>query len=208
MVAFLIQLESDRTEYLPIQEALLHDRDRHRGLSALLVAGFGIQDSISDIVTKQYEEIFNFDAAVTFDTDATVAEKADALQRLQDNAEVEEAIGIGQSAVTVSDDGEDSSVTVVVPSDLDDFADFTALRHRGDTEQLSLSDDGALITEKLAMNLGLSAGDTLTITDGDGIEREVKIADVVELMSVIICTCLLLITERSLRNGRQIPPRI
>ena len=150
------------------------------GCSALLVAGFGIQDSISDIVTKQYEEIFNFDAAVTFDTDATVAEKADALQRLQDNAEVEEAIGIGQSAVTVSDDGEDSSVTVVVPSDLDDFADFTALRHRGDTEQLSLSDDGALITEKLAMNLGLSAGDTLTITDGDGIEREVKIADVVE----------------------------
>lgn len=150
------------------------------GCSALLVAGFGIQDSISDIVTKQYEEIFNFDAAVTFDTDATVAEKADALQRLQDNAEVEEAIGIGQSAVTVSDDGEDSSVTVVVPSDLDDFADFTALCHRGDTEQLSLSDDGALITEKLAMNLGLSAGDTLTITDGDGIEREVKIADVVE----------------------------
>ena len=150
------------------------------GCSALLVAGFGIQDSISDIVTKQYEEIFNFDAAVTFDTDATVAEKADALQRLQDNAEVEEAIGIGQNAVTVSDDGEDSSVTVVVPSDLDDFADFTALRHRGDTEQLSLSDDGALITEKLAMNLGLSAGDTLTITDGDGIEREVKIADVVE----------------------------
>ena len=47
-------------------------------------------------------------------------------------------------------------------------------------EQIALSDDGALISEKLAMNLGLSAGDTLTITDGDGIEREVKIADVVE----------------------------
>ena len=30
------------------------------GCSALLVAGFGIQDSISDIVTKQYEEIFNY----------------------------------------------------------------------------------------------------------------------------------------------------
>ena len=150
------------------------------GCSALLVAGFGIQDSISDIVTKQYEEIFNYDAAVTFDTDATIAEKADALQRLQDNDKVEEVIGVGQSAVTVSDDGEDSSVTVVVPSDIDQFADYTALRHRGDTDQIALSDDGALISEKLAMNLGLSAGDTLTITDGDGIEREVKIADVVE----------------------------
>lgn len=150
------------------------------GCSALLVAGFGIQDSISDIVSKQYDEIFNYDATITLDNNATMLEKDDYLQELKQDERIKEIIGVEQLAVTVSDDGEDSSVTIVVPNDVNAFADFTTLRHRGTTETIPLRDDGALITEKLAMNLGLKAGDSITIKDGDGVEREIKITAIVE----------------------------
>ena len=150
------------------------------GCSALLVAGFGIQDSISDIVSKQYDEIFNYDALVSLDANATMLEKDDYYRSLKTDDRIVEIIGVEQLAVTVNQDGEDSSVTVIVPNDVNEFADFTSLRHRGSTEAIPLKDDGALVTEKLAMNLGLQKGDVITIKDGDGIEREIKITDIVE----------------------------
>ncbi len=150
------------------------------GCSALLVSGFGIQDSISDIVSKQFDEILNYDASITFDADATALEKDDLIKKLEEDDRIEEMIGVDRLAVTVDVDGEDSSVTVIVPNDVNEFADFTTLRHRGSEEIISLKDDGALISEKLAMNLGLTAGDSITIKDGDGIERDVKINDIVE----------------------------
>lgn len=150
------------------------------GCSALLVAGFGIQDSISDIVSKQYDEILNYDASISFKNDATMLEKDDFMNQLKNDDRFEEVIGVEQLAVTVDNNGEDSSVTVVVPNDVNEFADFTTLRHRGESDTIALKDDGALISEKLAMNLGLGAGDVITVTDGDGFQREIKIADVVE----------------------------
>ena len=150
------------------------------GCSALLVAGFGIQDSISDIVDKQYEEILNYDALISFESDVTMLEKDDFLRRLENDDRMESVIGVEQLAVTVDNNGEDSSVSVVVPNDVNEFASFTTLRHRGSEEAVALGDDGALISEKLAMNLGIGSGDTITIKDGDGVERDIKIADVVE----------------------------
>ena len=138
------------------------------------------QDSISDIVSKQYDEILNYDASISFKNDATMLEKDDFMNQLKNDDRFEEVIGVEQLAVTVDNNGEDSSVTVVVPNDVNEFADFTTLRHRGESDTIALKDDGALISEKLAMNLGLGAGDVITVTDGDGFQREIKIADVVE----------------------------
>lgn len=150
------------------------------GCSALLIAGFGIQDSISDIVAKQYDEIFNYDAAISFAADAGVQEKDDVIQKMKEDDRFEDVLGVEQLAVTVSHDGEDSSVTVIAPGDVNAFAAFTTLRHRGGSEPIALNDEGALISEKLAMNLGIGAGDTIRVTDGDGIERDIRIEDVVE----------------------------
>ncbi len=150
------------------------------GCSALLIAGFGIQDSISDIVSKQYEEILNYDLMISMKEDATMLEKDDFLQQLKKDDRFSEVIGVEQLAVTANNEGEDSSVTVIVPNDVNAFADFTTLRHRGSDETIAFNNDGALISEKLAMNFGIGAGDTITITDGEGVQRDIKIADVVE----------------------------
>lgn len=43
------------------------------GCTALLVAGFGIQDSIAEIVDKQYEEIMQYDSMLTFRQTARIS---------------------------------------------------------------------------------------------------------------------------------------
>lgn len=151
------------------------------GCSALLVAGFGIQDSISDIVSKQYEEIFQYDAVITLDDGATILEKEDVIDSMKEDTRFKEVLGVTQKPVTItSDSGEDSAVTVVSPGDIAEFSDFTSLRHRGSKELLPLDDDGALISEKLAMNLGVKKGDVISLKDADGISYDVKINDIVE----------------------------
>ena len=85
------------------------------GCSALLVAGFGIQDSISDIVSKQYEEIFQYDAVITLDDGATILEKEDVIDSMKEDTRFKEVLGVTQKPVTItSDSGEDSAVTVVL----------------------------------------------------------------------------------------------
>lgn len=151
------------------------------GCSALLVSGFGIQDSISDIVSKQYDEIFKYDAVVGMDADASILEKDDLIEEIKKDSRFKEVLGVTQKPVTIrSVDGEDNAVTIISPSDTAAFSDFTALRHRGSKEEVSLGDDGALISEKLAMNLGVKKGDMISFEDADGIEYEVKISDIVE----------------------------
>ena len=46
------------------------------GCSALLVAGFGIQDSIGEIAVKQYGDIFKFDVTMTYKGEDTLSQKA------------------------------------------------------------------------------------------------------------------------------------
>lgn len=49
------------------------------GCTALLITGFGIQDSISSVVDYQYDEITRYDAAVTFQHALSGSEREDFL---------------------------------------------------------------------------------------------------------------------------------
>lgn len=47
------------------------------GCTALLVTGMGINDSISNVVSQQYDEIYNIDYTVTFEDDLTESDRED-----------------------------------------------------------------------------------------------------------------------------------
>ena len=150
------------------------------GCTALLVAGFGIQDSIGDIAVKQYQEIYQFDMSVAFDSDAKLSDKEKLIDEIKANDNVVEAMSAAVYHGLYADSGEDKGIDIYVPSDLTNFDDYIHLRHRKENETLPLSDDGAIITEKVAKMKGLSVGDTFEVDNGDGIKRKVKIADIAE----------------------------
>ena len=150
------------------------------GCTALLVAGFGIQDSISEVVDKQYEEIMRYDAMLSFDTDSTYKQRDAIIEELKSDSLVKDQTALMQINATVKDNGEDTAVSVIVPEDSAAFEQFVKIANRKSGKELSFANDGAIITEKLAMNMKLSVGDTLSIALADGVSKDVKISGIME----------------------------
>ncbi len=150
------------------------------GCTALLVAGFGIQDSISTVVDKQYNEIMQYDVSMQIADTATISQLQDMDEQLREDARIKDHMGITMNSGFVYVDGEEEMLTIVSPNDTMKFKEFMSLHERGHSESLELPSDGVLISEKLSMNAGVSIGDTLQISEQDGIKREVKVSGIVE----------------------------
>lgn len=150
------------------------------GCTALLVAGYGIQDSIEQVVTKQYDDILKYDVSISFASDTTTHEQNNILEELKQDERITDVMGITMKNGTAYVNGSEEALTIVAPSDVTRFKEFVSLHKRGSSEEFSLSNDEALISEKLASNASLSIGDTLEVEDGDGIKRKVKIGGIVE----------------------------
>ena len=133
------------------------------GCTALLVAGFGVKDSIADVPDYQYGEISRYEMLVNYDPDVLDTDgKAEALWKdradswalsYQVNAELENETG-------------SHSVKLVA-------AEGTALKNvislRDDSSELSYPGKGeAVVTEHLADILEISVGDQVTLETDDG----------------------------------------
>ena len=150
------------------------------GCTALLVAGFGIQDSIGDIARLQYGVINQYDVSMAFTSEVSASQREEALTQLKANSMVEDAMGMAVYNGFYADSGEDKGVSIYVPSDLTKFEEFVTLRTRKGHENLSLSNDGAIITEKLAKAKDVSVGDTIAIDNGDGTKKDINITGICE----------------------------
>ena len=131
------------------------------GCTALLLAGFGIKDSIANVVDYQFEEITLYDAAVSF-TEEMDAQTQQAFSRQA--ADVSAVVFLHDGSVTVEAGGGAKTVNLLVPqSSLEGMMDL----HRGG-EKLSMPGTGeTLLNDALAEALGVSVGDTVTLRDSD-----------------------------------------
>ncbi len=138
------------------------------GCTALMLAGFGLKNSISGITDKQFGEIQTYDMLAVLSGDGTFHQKQDVLDFMLEQDEVSSAVLELQTAITVDNTGggsEQSDVYLLVPSSIEDMRDFIHLRERESGDTLELTDEGVVITEKLADNLGVGEGDSIVITD-------------------------------------------
>lgn len=149
------------------------------GCTALLVAGFGIQDSIGDIVPKQFEEIQNYQVNIEFEKDLNVVEKEEIMNEVQKFNHVVDIMEIAEYNGTIDVSGKEQSVTIVVPTDVDKFKDFVNLRTRRSHTPVEIKDDGAIISEKLANDLNVGIGDLIQC-ENDDIIKQIKIVGIVE----------------------------
>ena len=140
------------------------------GCTALLLTGLGLQNAINDIIDKQYGEVYSFNTIVRMDADEAGQEAKDA---------VSDAVGSdGQEFAWVStenkiacapDGGSEHRLELVCAQDAQQLQRFVQMRERVGGRPLTLDDGGAIISEKLASQLGVSVGDTLTLYDEDDI---------------------------------------
>lgn len=159
------------------------------GCTALLLTGLGLQNAINDIIDKQFGELYHYNTTVRMDADVTDAQRDAVVDRVAADSQGDRAWIFADNAVARiagATDDDDQRVEIDVPQDENAFGRLVTMRTRLGHEPLALTDDGALITEKLATRLGVKAGDVIAVYDEDtignatGEPREVRIDGVME----------------------------
>lgn len=149
------------------------------GCTALLVAGFGLHDSISDIVNRQFGEIFTYNLTITLDSEQAAQDEA--LQAvLQDGSKVQGVMAFHQEKST-NTYGDDSFATYLyVPQQAADLPGFVDLHTRRGGTPVALDAEGVVITEKMAERTGVGVGDTIQLENNNRRTGNFVVTGVVE----------------------------
>ena len=155
------------------------------GCTALIFTGFGLRDSISTIVSKQYSDIRRYDLQVYLKDDlsakdlGTLAKDLNSL-RSGSNARIRDSLYLRQQSVDAVYAGKTRSAYLVVPQDAARISGYIRLCARVSGTTLPLDDRSVVVTEKFAYLCGYKAGDMIKLRNADGVEKQVRISGIAE----------------------------
>ncbi len=160
------------------------------GCTALLLTGLGLENSINDIIDKQFGELYHYNTIVRMDEDVTAAQEKTATERIDEDSTGSSTWLATENMVVrqagARDNDSDQMVELDVPQKVKSYSEFHTLRDRVSGKTMTLDNTGALISEKLATELGVRAGDSVDIYAQDAIGNptgkayRVRVAGVVE----------------------------
>ena len=150
------------------------------GCTALLVAGFGLNNSISRVVNTQFKEIFAYDLNLRYVAGETDDNKKEVEQMLAGETDVASYMPDTELNATCKSTGNEISATLIVVKDASQLSDYIALRSSAAQEPIPLPDDGVVITEKLSKQLGVGVGDAFQLDNSDGARKKVRVAAITE----------------------------
>lgn len=149
------------------------------GCTSLLVAGFGLSDSLNSIITKQYGDIYHYDL-MTIVTKQEVTESGPVYDYLYNKETVTDSLTVAMESTRQDGPNGEMDVYLMVPQDVDKFAEFADLHERLSRKAVPLGQQGVVVTEKMAKTLGVKAGDTITLTNSDDKTADFTVSGVCE----------------------------
>lgn len=147
------------------------------GCTALMLTGFGIKDSVSSIVSNQYEDIYQYNTSITLKNDTI---NPTTRQILDDSSKFENYLPVSSFSAEFHAGDNSFSGTVMVPSDSSRWKDFIVLRTRRLHRDIPFDQDSVVITEKLAKKLGVGIGDSVSFETEDGQNVSFQITGITE----------------------------
>lgn len=151
------------------------------GCTAMILTGFGLKNSISDIVPIQFNEVWRYQGIVTFDEEASTQAIEEYQAAVSQLDLLSATLGMTSENLTVAQTGKASQeVTVYVPENPAELSDFVSFTDRKTGEVYALGDNGVIINEKLAKLFQLAIGDTIELKNGDNEIFEVTISGITE----------------------------
>ena len=146
------------------------------GCASLIVTAFGLRDSLFDVMDRQYDVLYRYSAQVGLVDKVTPGEVDQVNETLEDSGLADAWHSCYSEMVTAQTDAYTVDAFFRVMPDNESMSRFINLRHRTDEEPVTLTDDGVILTEKLATLLDVGPGDTF-LSDGEK-RVELKVADV------------------------------
>lgn len=153
------------------------------GCTALLITGFGIKDSLSGIVNTQYKDIIHYDIIGMYNTSDS-GDNIDNYKNYVKNLKgVKSQTSIYYEGVTAksSDMVNNQQISMIIPKSNDKFSKYVTLQTPSAHKKITLSSNGATITQKLAKVMNVNVGDKMTIKDSTGKKHKIKVASITEM---------------------------
>lgn len=143
------------------------------GCTALLLTGFGLRDSISNIVDYQFENVMKYDISVYFREEPSERQEEKFRKTVEQDAA--NTMFYHQSSVELDYDDRVKEIYLISGGEeLTDFIDF----HK-EKEQLPLpGKDQVLLSSGAAENLGIRVGDEVVLRDSDLQELRLTVSGV------------------------------
>ncbi len=152
------------------------------GSFALLLCAFGLKDSISDIITKQYDEINKADF-YAFVTEEKYLSEDKELSSIINNKEVVasyETFSETNGVITNGQNEIDLDTAIVVPSELDTIDNYYGFRTRTTGEKIILNEESFIISEKMSEVLGVEVGEEVELEIENGEKATFKVTGIAE----------------------------
>ncbi|HPY37565.1 MAG TPA: ABC transporter permease, partial [Clostridia bacterium] len=133
------------------------------GCMALMVAGFGLKDSVNAIVPKQYGEIHLYDIVLKLKGGLLHNDIEELKEKMQADDRIAQALVAATGSFDVQAKKEKTRIDLFVPQEPDRLKSFITLRDRRSGKPIELTNKGAVISEKLAKVHNLKAGDMIVL---------------------------------------------
>lgn len=146
------------------------------GCTSLVIAGFGVKDSVSNIVNNQYDKIFQYQISAMFSDDVTEEVQEEIKGQYQE--EIKNSALLMETSAEVPYEGGSKTASLLVSegSDIQECVNF----HLND-DSVTLSKRGEILIDKrLSQVLNVKIGDDITLKSEDKTIGPLKVAGIFE----------------------------
>ena len=146
------------------------------GCTSLIVAGFGLKDSVSGLLPLQYEKVFQYDMSITYNS-TNLDEK---IKELENKQNIEKTMKLKIESGTIEYQDQENSELQILAVDKNEIKEFIKLIDINENKEVKLNTKGIFITEKLAILLGIKENDKVILKNSEDKEKEVVVTKIIE----------------------------
>lgn len=150
------------------------------GCTALLIAGFGLKDSIVSIAVKQFDEIYKYQMTLELKDGLSKGQTNEVLGFLKEDSKIKDYMLMKEQVVDIGKGDVEKTANLIVPENWDKIDNFIILRNRITGDKISIPEDGVVLTEKMAKLLKVDVGDEIYIKVEEDKKAKVEIAGITE----------------------------
>ena len=137
------------------------------GCTGLIITGFGVKNSVSQVVNLQYKEVMKYDVLVRLEDNISTKDANKYQEKLRQRDEVANVEYVLEQNINVLKNKEDLIGNLVVYQSMDNISNFVSLVDYQNQKPIVLDDEGVIIAQKTAELLNVEVNDTIDIEIND-----------------------------------------
>lgn len=137
------------------------------GCTALIITGFGIKDSVAQVVDLQYKTVLRYDAAMHLEDPVLTKDAQVNTKKLLQRNEISNVEYVYNQTIHILKNKEDLIGSLVVYQSMDNISNFISFSDYQNEKKIALDDEGIVLSQKTAELLDAEVNDTIDIELND-----------------------------------------